>query len=725
LKKKPLALALAMTWSAFPLAASAQQAAPAAPATLPEVRVSTDTPADDYAPATSTVGGKVPTLLRDIPQSVTVINRAVLEAQGATSLSDALRTVPGITLGAAEGGQIGNNINLRGFSARTDIYLDGMRDRGQYYRDVFALESVEVLKGSSSMLFGRGSTGGVINQVSKQPSLREQNEVSATVGTSDYLRTSADFNHVLSDTSAFRVNLMAQDVGSTRDVMKNQDFGVAPSLRLGIGTPTEITLSALVQHNHDMPDYGFVAANGRPIAVRPDNFYGLTDDRTVQDVATLGARIEHKLSPTMTLRNQTQFSRYRTDARETAPVSIGTLNNGSFSALTAASGNPTSLPLSSLFLRYGSHDRVIDDESLYNQTDLISSFNTGAIKHTVIAGLELGHESYDNQAYTRNNLPIVSVVNPVYTATPANSVSSAGNLAQTTSNTVAAYINDTLELSKQWKLVGGLRRDRYQASTSNSVNSGNTAGSTTVPSADQTVNFTSVRAGVIYQPSDTQSYYASYGTSFNPSLEQLTVTTGQQNLDPEKNRSIEVGAKWDALDGNLSVTSALFQIEKTNARTQVSTGVYQLAGDIRVNGVEVGIAGRITPRWQVFGGYTWLDAEIVKSAAFENSQGKAPANTPRNSATLWTSYKLTPAWETGGGVTYLSNRYANNTNAVAAGSYVRWDATVAYHQPKYDLRLNLLNLADRRDYIAAIPSDGGRSVPGIGRTALLTATYKF
>ena len=723
MNRTPLALALAMIWSAHPLAASAQQTAQAA--ALPEVRISGEAPTDDYAPATSSVGAKVPTALRDIPQSVTVVNRAVLDAQGAASLSDALRNVPGITLGAAEGGQIGNNINLRGFTARTDIYLDGMRDRGQYYRDIFDLESVEVLKGPSSMLFGRGSTGGVINQVSKQPTLREAHEVSATVGTNSYLRTTADLNHVLSDTSAFRLNLMAQDTSTTRDVINNQDFGIAPSLRLGIGTPTEITLSALIQHNRDIPDYGFLTVNGRPTDVRRDNYYGTTDSRVVQDVTTLSARVEHKLSPTTTLRNQTQFSRYNIDSRVVAPNAIGTLNGNSFTALNTATGNATSLPLSSLYLRYSSRDRDLTDESLFNQTDVISKFNTGPFKHTLIAGVELGHENYNNQAYSRNNLPIVPVQNPVYADTPSTSRSTVGNLAQTGATTIAAYANDTLELSKQWKLVGGLRWDRYRAGISNSINSANTAGNTVVPSASQTVNFTSVRAGAIYQPSDTQSYYASYGTSFNPSLEQLTVTTGQQNLDPEKNRSVEVGAKWDLLDGNLSLNSALFRIEKTNARTQVASGVYQLDGDVRVNGVEIGVAGRITPKWQVFGGYTWLNAEIVQAAAFENTQGRVPANTPKSSATLWTSYKLTPAWETGGGATYLSNRYANNTNTSAIGSYLRWDAMLAYHQPKYDLRLNLLNLSNRRDYVAAIASDGGRAVPEIGRAALLTGTYRF
>lgn len=211
-------------------------------ATLPQTEVSGTSIRDDYQRDISTVGGKVPTAIRDIPQSVTVIDKAVMQAQGATSFADALRNSPAITLGGAEGGQIGNNINLRGFAARTDIYLDGFRDRGQYYRDTFDLEAIEVLEGPSSMLFGRGSTGGVINQVSKQANLKPLNEVSGTLGTNDQYRTSFDLNHPLSETAAFRINGFAQNIHTTRDVMNNRDWGVAPTLKLGIGTPTQITL---------------------------------------------------------------------------------------------------------------------------------------------------------------------------------------------------------------------------------------------------------------------------------------------------------------------------------------------------------------------------------------------------------------------------------------------------------------------------------------------------
>src|SRR5262245_8864153 len=413
----PLGTALARAALAPVAAAAFAQAAAPAEATLPEVKVTS--PTEGYNTSTSTIGGnKTPTSVLDIPQSVNIINRQVMDAQGATSLADALRNVPGITFGAAEGGTIGNNINLRGFSARTDIYLDAMRDRGQYYRDVFSLDAVEVLKGPSSMLFGRGSTGGVINQVSKAPSLAPYNEATVTVGTQPSLRLTADVNQPISDTAAFRIAAMGQDVDSTRDVMNYKDYGVAPSLRFGIGTPTQVTLSALLVHNRDMPDYGLPPVNGRPADVNRKTFYGLTDDRTIQDVAQVAATVVHQLAPNATLRNQTQYFHYDIDAVESGPNSVGTVSGGVYTPFAATNlSNSTNLPLSQLFVQLGSHDRNITDESLYNQTDLITEFQTGPIRHSLLLGLEVGWDSYRNQAYLRN-LPVVPLVDPPHIAAP-------------------------------------------------------------------------------------------------------------------------------------------------------------------------------------------------------------------------------------------------------------------------------------------------------------------
>ncbi|WP_211461785.1 TonB-dependent receptor [Collimonas silvisoli] len=739
----PIAAALVAVFAA-PLPLHAQQApspkANANPAVLQEVTV--EASRGDFN-AGSTAITKLPADLHDVPQSVVVVNKALMQSQGASSLADALRNVAGITLGGAEGGQIGNNINLNGFSARTDIYLDGFRDRGQYYRDTFAIDEVEVLMGPSSMLFGRGSTGGVINQVTKKANLRASTEVSASATTNGLVRTTADYNRPLSDTSALRLSAMAQNgKATTRDQTDVQDFGLAGSYVFGIGTPTEITLSALVQHNHDMPDYGLPPLNGHPANVDRNTAYGLNSDHTNQDVAALNATINHKITPDIVLRNQTQFNYVRTSAVETAPNTVGTVSAKGFSVLPTSA--VSSLPLSSLYVRGQSHDRDIRDYSIFNQTELSAKLGTGRIKHELLLGLELGHDGYDNQGYYRNGscngvalnatstvtgyVDCVPLLNPGYSAAGSSVASQAGNRAGGSANTIATYVNDTMTLTPEFKLVGGLRYDRYVASITNSLNSTNApaaAKNTTLPYAQQTVNFTSVRLGGIWQPSAEQSYYLSYGTSFNPSLEQLTGTTGQQNLDPEKNRSYELGGKWDLANGKLSFNSAIFQIKKENARSQITTGVYALDGTVRVNGARAGATGHITKDWQVALGYTYLDAKVIQSSGLDGTLGKTPVNTPKNTLTTWSTYKVAPHWEVGGGATYMSERYANPANSVQVGGYTRWDATLAYTQPKYDIRLNLFNLTNKMYYDALIQSDGGRSVPGAGRTAMLSLNYRM
>jgi catecholate siderophore receptor len=593
------------------------------------------------------------------------------------------------------------------------------------------------------MLFGRGSTGGVINQVTKKPSLKEASEVQVMASSNGLVRTLLDHNRPLSETSAFRIAVMAQEGNATdRDQTKLKDYGIAPSLKLGIGEPTTITLSALLQHNNDQIDYGVPNLNGAPAAVDRTTAYGFNNDRTISDIASFGAVLEHKLSATSSLRNQTQLNSVTTDARETAPQGIGTIGGGGayVPLSTGTTANPiaasSTLPLSQLWVRQQSHDRVIHDDSIFNITEFNGDYQWGSTKHALLAGLELGQDYYNNQNSYRNGSCNGIALNPVggtsgYVActplltpsggdSPANAPSVNGNLATGRSTTVAVFGNDTLELNPQFKLVGGLRWDQFAASISNSAPT-----ATTPAEASQTVYYTSVRAGGIWQPTAVQSYYLSYSTSFNPSLEQLVNTTGgTQPLPPQENLAYEAGGKWDVNEGKLSLTAAAFQITQYNARSQDSVGVYTATGTVRVNGMRAGIAGYATEKLQFFGGYTHLDASIVDGIA-PATAGKTPANTPSDSAALWSTYALTPQWELGGGVTYTSQRYATNTNLVSVPSYVRWDATLAYHQPKYDIRLNLFNLSNAYYYDALIPSDGGRAVPGAARSAMLSYAYRF
>jgi catecholate siderophore receptor len=717
----------------------------AAPVTMQPVTVSGARPSDDFQVNKISINRfGVPDLM-DVPQSVMVLDKALMQSQGATSLQSAIRNVPGVTIGAAEGGTIGNNFNIDGFTARTDIYLDGMRDRGQYYRDVFDLDAVEVLFGPASLLFGRGSTGGVINQVMKKPTLNKGTELNTSITTNGLARGTADVNVPFGEdsTSAARVNAMFQyGKSSTLANTTVEDFGFAPAAKFGIGTPTEITLQALLQHNHDQIPYGVVPLNGFPLNVPRNTEYGFTDDFTNQDVVSILATVEHKFDPQLRLRNQTMFNFVNTYVRETSPNAVGTVGPTGF---VAAANGPiatpfSAVPLSQLWIRQQSHDRNIYDFNIDNQTEMTALFNTGPFGHTFLLGAEFAYESYWNQGYYRNGTCNGVALNPpggtsgyvsctpagytILQGSPGTAPQQYGNLATSLAYTAAGYFNDTVQVLPILKLVGGLRFDYYYAQVGNSLNSANTAGNTTVPFMVQPITYWSGRGGVILEPTNWQSYYFAYSNSFDPSLEQLTSTTGASMLPPESNLNFEFGVKYQLLNGNLGVQGALFQTTQYNSRTQNADGTYSATGTIRVQGVRTGVSGRILPEWQVWGGYTYLDARIINGVG-AGTTGMVPLNTPRDSGTIWTTYMIHEKYELGGGVTYIGPRYANNTDVVTVPGFARVDLTAAYRQPTYDLRLNIFNLLNTMYYEQIMASDGGRAVPGAGLTAMLTFTKRL
>lgn len=723
-------LALVFGTTAHAQTAPAAEPTPEAPKTessLPPVKATATVERDNSRAAS---GAKFEQALRDVPQSVTVIDRKMLDNQAAASLKDALRNVPGITLGAGEGGVIGDNINLRGFSARTDVYLDGMRDRGQYSRDVFSLQAVEVLKGPSSMLFGRGSTGGVINQISKKPEARDRGEVEATIGTDGYFRSTGDYNKALSSSAAFRVTAFGQQVESTRDVTKQKDAGVAPSVRLGIGTPTEFSVSALVQRNRDIPDYGFpfVTTSGvgtvrKPIDAPANRYYGYDDDQFNQDINVVSLTLQHKASSATTLRTRLQVSDVRTRARANPLGAVFKLN-GSVPTQDDDLGD--------LFATRSTRERHLKDTTVISQTDVTTRISAGSTVHQVTGGVELARERNRDDRYAWNTTTDAATINlgePVYAGITGSHALS--RTTTTVADTAAVYINDQIELTPQWKVVGGLRNERFMVDSTlvkHTLPAGFPADNTE-PSAPKSESMWSPRAGVLFQPDAAQTYYFSYGTSFNPSAEAITQSSSTAQLGAERNRSFELGAKLDLLDGELSVTGALFRIEKTNPRTQDAAGTQVTEGLIRVDGLELGATGRINPQWEVFAGYTYLNGKIVESPQIGGgsdagiaAEGKTAPNTPRHNATVWTTYRLTPEWELGGGAQFASDRWLNNFESAKVDGYTRWDATVAYLQKSWEVRLNLQNLGDAVYFEA---SSAGRATPVRGRTALVSATYRF
>jgi catecholate siderophore receptor len=651
--------------------------------------------------------------LRDIPQTINLIPQAVIQQQGATTLRDVLRNVVGITFQAGEGGvPAGDQLTIRGFSARTDMFIDGVRDFGGYSRDSFNLEQVEVAKGPSSAIAGRGSTGGAINQVSKAPYAARAYSASLGGGNADYKRATADINQPLSQNAALRVNMLWTDAGVPgRNVVKNERWGIAPSVALGLDRPTRVTLSHLHLAQDNLPEYGlpWVPANTNPdlaqyANVAPpvsfENFYGLENrdyENTTTDVSTV--QIDRTVSSGTTLRNLTRYGRNDRDSVITAPR---------FTSVNTSTA---------LNRQLQSRDMV--DTIVTNNSSLISRFGTGTVAHAVSAGFELARETSENFARSGPTAPTADLFNPDSRQPYPGPIVRTGASTDGTADSVALYAFDTVSLTEQWELTGGLRWDRF------AVGSESTAITGEVTPFDRVDVMTSWRGGAVYKPRENGSFYLGYATAFNPSAEGLSLSAATVTLEPEKTRNFEIGTKWDVMGGRLSLNTAGFRTEKTNARTPgVNPGdpPTVLAGEQVVNGVELGASGRITNRWSVLSGYAYMRSDIEASNT-PTELGNALALTPRHTLSLWTTFDVAQGVSVGGGAQYMDAVFRNATNTTLVPSYWLMNALASYQVNEHlTLRLNGQNLADKR-YVDRI--GGGHFIPGPGRQVMLSTDVGF
>lgn len=658
--------------------------------------------------------------LRDVPQTITVIPKALIEDRGAFSLRDVLRNTPGVSVQAGEGGGglPGDSISIRGFSSRNDFFLDGMRDYGAYNRDPFNTEQVEVTKGPSSSNAGRGSTGGSINQATKMAGLESFYITNLSVGTSSLYRSAVDVNQVFSDHIALRVNgLYHYNDTPGRDEVHQERYGGAFSLGLGLGTDTRVFLNYQHMTEDNLPDFGipWVAA-GAYVAPATDlngfinkappvdfsNFYG-NKNYDFEDIQndTLSAIIEHDFSDKLKLRNITRYSRTHRYSIFTAPRFNAALNGT---------------------LNRQSQQRRMTTEALANQTNLTAEFDTGPVKHALVTGLEFAWERQLNA----NNAAITSLTNifdpSVSLPGPAKLAGLPGD-AETHLDTIAIYLFDTVKFGKHFELNFGGRYDHLE-SDARTANGGK--------GVSRQDDLFSWKAGAVYKPVEYGSIYFGYGTSFNPSVDGSSAVglgvTPATNLDPEENRSYELGTKWDLFAEKLSITAALFRTERTNART-TSAGITSLAGDQIVEGVEFGISGQITKNWQIFAGYAHM-ASSVNASSNAADLGQGLGNIPENSGNIWTTYTIAEKLQLGFGAQYVGNIYGTGANGVTtvasrkAPDYWTLDAMVSYKfSEHFTVRLNIYNLADER-YIDRIAGTG-HFVPGPGRSAALTASIKF
>lgn len=676
----------------------------------------------DYKTKASSLG-KLTEVLRDVPQSITTVMQQEMDDRAVTTMNDALRTVPGITLGAGETSWQGTNLFLRGFTTRNDMFLDGMRDFGYYYRDPFNNSSIEVLKGPASVLFGRGSTGGVIQQVSKPVILDSHASASLQFGTDATRRGTLDVGSslpALGHTAGFRLNAMVHDGEvADRDGAKNQRWGVAPSLALGLGTPTRLHLNYFHQQDDSRPDYGLPWMAGRPAPVRRNNFYGFHSDYldTTVDIGTL--RVEHDFSDAVSIRNQVRYSRAERDFRITEP--------------TVPAGTHADSPVENVTLTRLVFEGYSTDTLLQNQTDLTARFSTGGLQHTLVSGVEFSRDNPRPVYVSNSGLPTTNLAAP-----PRQDYSVDLSYPRLSAHTVAkgvgVYALDTIKFSDQWQAVLGARWDRLETEYRSTGYSPAGAVIATT-SIDRTDEAPSYRAALVYKPTTAGTVYVGYGNSFNPSAEGIEsmVSSGRalgqanRQLDPEENDTYELGAKWEFGGGQVLLSGALFRIEKSNARVPDPTlpGFNTLGGEQRVDGFEIELAGRVTTFWNLRAGYAYLDSEVVNSTPGGPVAGAPLTMTPEHTASVWNEFHLPRGFEVGVGALHVSSRLGQNTASayLVAPGYTTVDMMAKYRvSPSVLLQVNVSNLTDEYYLDQLHPF---HVIPGAGRTALASVRVRF
>ncbi|MRX07040.1 catecholate siderophore receptor Fiu [Pseudoduganella sp. FT25W] len=747
----------------LPVAAQAADAVPteadaqAKPQTMQEVQVNGSRENDFKAERAASA--KYTEKLVDTAQTLTVIKKELIEQQGATTLTEALRNTPGVGaffLGENGSTNTGDAIYMRGFDASGSIYVDGVRDVGSVARDTFNIEQIDVLKGPAGTDNGRSSPTGSINLVTKQPQLENAYQASVTGGSGKQKRGTADINTVIDADSgtAFRLNVLDQDSGNpARDVVKNKRWAIAPSLAYGLNSPTRVYLDLLHVKQNNIPDGGVLTiglpgytspdttrpflTNARP--VDPKNFYGSTldHDDVKADMVTL--KIEHDFAGGAKLVNTSRYG--KTTENYLLTSFMATAAN----LVTPNVNDPSTWTMKRTNLTF--KDQV--NEIVANQTTLTADITSGAVKHTLVGGIEFTNEKQTNYTWAATGgtaLPPTSIYNPNPNAAVNVTYARNGATGNGSTNTESIYLFDTAKIGDKWIINGGVRVDHYNT-TYNAVTVqaavtapapqvipvGTLLGSS-IESGDTLVNG---KLSVAYKPTADSSVYGLVASSKSPpggttfTLSSAANSAANPNYDPQTTTNYEVGTKWDLLQQKLSFTAAAFRTEVKNEIEVDPTNpaVYYQNGKKRVQGIELGVTGEILPKWLVSAGYTHQSTSVESGKVVTANGENQLSYTPKQAFTLWTSYTLPFGLQLGGGARFSDKLLRGTDGAIGtpayADSYWVFDAMAAYPINKnIDLRLNVYNLGDK-DYVQAINKSGYRYTPGAPRSASLTANFKF
>jgi catecholate siderophore receptor len=642
---------------------------------------------------------KTPMPLLNVPQSITIVTERQIQDQLMMSIGDVMRYVPGVAVHQGENNR--DQIIMRGNSTSADFFVDGVRDDVQYYRDLYNVSRVEVLKGPNALIFGRGGAGGVVNRVGKEAVFQPMYEVALQGGMYGHKRVTSDVDHPLGDKAALRVNGMFEDSNSFRDGVGLKRYGITPTFTFVPSGRTKIVASYEYLNDTRVADRGITSVLGRPVGVDPSTYFGNPADSHVDAAVNLGyVTVEHQAGA-VTVRNHTSLAHYDRSYQNFVPGAVSA-NQQQFT-MTA-------------------YNNATARTNLFNQTDLTYLASTGSIRHTVLVGAEVGRQLTDNFRNTGFfNNSTTSILVPL--AAPAISTPVTFRQSATdadnhlTTGLGAMYAQDLVELNAHLQIVGGLRFDRFDL-TYHDNRANNTL---TRPD-----NLVSPRAGIVVKPITPLSVYSSYSVSYLPSSgdQFSSLTTITQQVEPEKFINYEVGVKWDVVP-SLAVTTALYRLDRTNTRStdpDDPTRIIQ-TGSQRTNGAEVGLNGQLTPAWAMAGGYAYQNA-YVTSATTNAAAGAQVGQVPHHTLSLWNNYRMHRKVSAGLGLLCRSDMFVAVDNTVTLPAYTRVDAALFYAVTANSrLQINVENLLDASYYINA---DSNTNIsPGSPRALRIALITRF
>ncbi len=675
----------------------------------------------EFISSTSEVAMKVPTPLRDVPQSVEIVNRRLLDSQAVFSLKDALNNVTAVTVAAGEGRR--DQFFIRGFSALGDQFIDGVRDDAPYYRDLSNVEQLEVVKGPSAVLFGRGSSGGIINRTTKKPNVFERlGTVETNFGSYGFKRGMFDYGQPLvQDKFAFRLVGAFEQTGSFRHFFEQKRYNIAPSLAWKPTEKTDVTFQFEYLNDERTPDRGIASFRGRPIDVPIGTYYGYPEADFIRNRAqSQGLRVEHQLTSLLTIRNVFRRIGNSTDFYNTFSNGVCVQLPSSCSTF-AALLNSVAADDSRLRVLRGQYNGLSRQTNYFNQTEAVGIVNTFGVSHTILAGFEIGSQSRSSLTFRNGTAAPVTFLNPDLTAPVNNGIATTNN--QFKGDIFGVYFQDQIAFSKNWKALVGIRYDNFKQSLEDFLPN------STSQVLRRTDKQWSPRVGLVYQPNEWLSFYTSYTRSFQPSGENLSLAVNNSELEPEMTRNYEAGVKATFQPWRLNTTLSVFRLDRNNIKTTdpLNTAHLILVGEQRTDGIELTVSGSPLKKLDFIAGYSLLDAAIRKSNTISSGvplEGKAPQLTPRNSGNLWLTYQLPRGFRLGFGGYARSQSFTSPNNLVTLPGYVRLDASLAWRSEKhYEISFNLKNLANRKYYETA--HSDAQIMPGAPVNGSISFRYRW